>query len=70
MLVKPNAHWRQDLENKETEFHHIRGLKTYTYRQPQPHHHVGEHEDIVHGTQNVWKGSEGGNLHPGLETFT
>ena len=27
MLVKLNAHWPQDLENKETEFHHIRGLK-------------------------------------------
>ena len=27
MLVKLNAHWPQDLENKEAEFHHIRGLK-------------------------------------------
>ena len=58
MMVKPNAHWLDDKiwRTQETEFYHIRCLKTYAYRQPQPHHHVWEHEDIVHGILMVWRG--------------
>ena len=42
----------------------------HTYGQPQPHQHVGEHEDTVCGAQMVQKSNEGGITHPSLQTFT
>ena len=45
-------------------------FKTHTYRQPQPHHRIKEHEDNVCGASMVRKRSEGGDTHPGLKAFT